>query len=42
MSSPSVHKGIGSAADLFNSLLSMFLVLGSNSIARKMSNTSLF
>lgn len=37
-----VNQGIGAAADLFNSLLSMCLVLGSNSIARKISKTSLF
>jgi putative aldouronate transport system permease protein len=37
-----VNQGIGAAADLFNSFLSMFLVLGSNQIARKVSNTSLF
>ena len=42
MGTASMPKGIGSAADLFNSLLSMFLVLGSNRIARKVSSTSLF
>lgn len=35
-------KGIGAAADMFNSLLSMVLVLGSNRIAKKVSKTSLF
>ncbi len=38
----SANQGIGAAADLFNSLLSMVLVLGSNSISRKVSKTSLF
>ncbi|MCI1735206.1 MAG: ABC transporter permease subunit [Bacilli bacterium] len=42
MKQPNINKGIGSAADLFNSLLSMFLVLGSNKVARKVSSTSLF
>lgn len=37
-----INQGIGAAADLFNSLLSMCLVLGSNKIARKISKTSLF
>jgi putative aldouronate transport system permease protein len=36
------NQGIGAAADLFNSLLSMVLVLGSNKIAKKVSKTSLF
>lgn len=36
------NQGIGTAADMFNSLLSMVLVLGSNKIAKKVSNTSLF
>jgi putative aldouronate transport system permease protein len=35
-------QGIGAAADMFNSLLSMVLVLGSNKIARSVSKTSLF
>lgn len=38
----SINQGIGSAADMFNSLLSMLLVLGSNKIAKKVSSTSLF
>jgi putative aldouronate transport system permease protein len=42
MTSSSLNQGIGAAADLFNSLLSMVLVLGSNQIARKVSSTSLF
>ena len=32
----------GTAADLMNSLISMFLVLGANTISRKVSDTSLF
>src|SRR5574344_965999 len=36
------NQGLGASADLFNSLLSMILVLGSNQIARKVSKTSLF
>lgn len=36
------NQGIGTAADLFNSLLSMCLVLGSNKIAKRVSSTSLF
>lgn len=36
------NQGVGAAADMFNSLLSMALVLGSNTIARKVSKTSLF
>jgi len=36
------NQGIGAAADLFNALLSMVLVLGSNRIAKKVSSTSLF
>jgi len=42
MSNGNINQGIGAAADLFNSLLSMFLVLGSNQIARRVSTTSLF
>jgi putative aldouronate transport system permease protein len=41
-SSTGGNQGIGAAADLFNSLLSMVLVLGSNKIAKKVSKTSLF
>jgi putative aldouronate transport system permease protein len=33
---------IGIVADLFNSIIAMFLVLGSNAISRRVSNTSLF
>lgn len=42
MTSANANQGIGSAADMFNSLLSMLLVLGSNKISRKVSTTSLF
>jgi putative aldouronate transport system permease protein len=42
MKQANINQGIGSAADLFNSLLSMLLVLGSNRVARKVSSTSLF
>lgn len=42
MTSSSINQGIGAAADMFNSLLSMFLVLGSNAVAKKVSSTSLF
>lgn len=35
-------QGLGAAADMFNSLLNMVLVLGSNRIAKKVSKTSLF
>lgn len=41
-STKNVNQGKGAAADLFNSLLSMVLVLGSNRIAKKVSKTSLF
>jgi len=37
-----VNKAAGAAADLFNSLLSMLLVIGSNKISKKVSNTSLY
>lgn len=33
---------VGAAGELFNSLIAMFLVIGSNYIARKVSDTSLF
>jgi putative aldouronate transport system permease protein len=33
---------IGTAADLFNSLIAMFLVLGANAISRRVSDTALF
>lgn len=42
MTSSTMNQGIGAAADMFNSLLSMLLVLGSNRIAKKVSSTSLF
>lgn len=42
MTNSQINQGIGAAADMFNSLLSMLLVLGSNKIAKKVSNTSLF
>lgn len=42
MANEKINQGIGAAADMFNSLLSMLLVLGSNKIARKVSSTSLF
>lgn len=42
MSQADINQGIGAAADMFNSLLSMLLVLGSNKISRKVSSTSLF
>jgi len=38
----SFQLSYGSAADLFNSLIAMFLVLGSNYISRRVSDTSLF
>jgi putative aldouronate transport system permease protein len=37
-----LNDGAGSAADMFNSLLSMVLVIGSNKVAKKVSSTSLF
>lgn len=37
-----IAKAIASSADLFNSLIAMFLVIGSNMIARKVSDTSLY
>lgn len=42
MGQSGMNQGIGAAADMFNSLLSMLLVLGSNKISRKVSTTSLF
>jgi len=42
MTNAGINQGIGAAADMFNSLLSMFLVLGSNAVAKKVSSTSLF
>ena len=40
--SPDVALALATAADLFNSLIAMFLVLGANFISRRVSNTSLF
>jgi putative aldouronate transport system permease protein len=42
MGQAGMNQGIGAAADMFNSLLSMLLVIGSNKISRKVSTTSLF
>ncbi len=39
--SPAIEQ-IGVVADLFNSIIAMFLVLGSNAISRRVSSTSLF
>lgn len=38
----SSQLNFGTAADLFNSLIAMFLVIGSNYISRRVSDTSLF
>lgn len=37
-----IAKTIASAADLFNSIIAMLLVIGSNTIARRVSSTSLY
>ncbi|MBQ6783774.1 MAG: sugar ABC transporter permease [Acholeplasmatales bacterium] len=37
-----VYSQIGIVADLFNSIIAMFLVLGANAISRRVSSTSLF
>lgn len=37
-----VNMGVGAAADMFNSVISMLLVIGSNQIAKKVSKTSLY
>jgi putative aldouronate transport system permease protein len=37
-----VNMGAGAAADMFNSVISMLLVIGSNQIAKKVSKTSLY
>lgn len=37
-----ILKSIASSADLFNSVIAMLLVIGSNKIARKVSDTSLY
>ncbi len=42
MTNANKNQGIGAAADMFNSLLSMLLVIGSNKISKKVSSTSLF
>lgn len=42
MADAKINQGIGAAADMFNSLLSMLLVIGSNRISKKVSSTSLF
>lgn len=36
------NSGLGSAADMFNSIIAMILVLGANFISRRASDTSLF
>lgn len=38
----SIGKTIASAADLFNSIIAMLLVIGSNTIAKRVSSTSLY
>ncbi|HRY78719.1 MAG TPA: hypothetical protein P5154_08165, partial [Candidatus Izemoplasmatales bacterium] len=38
----SSQLNFAAAADLFNSLIAMFLVIGSNFISRRVSDTSLF
>jgi putative aldouronate transport system permease protein len=40
--SPTLTKSAAAAADFFNSLLAMLLVIGSNRIAKKVSKTSLY
>jgi len=35
-------KSIAASADLFNAIIAMLLVIGSNMIARKVSDTSLY
>lgn len=37
-----IAKAIAASADLFNSLIAMFLVIGSNMISRRVSDTSLY
>lgn len=37
-----IGKSISSAADFFNSIIAMLLVIGSNTIAKRVSNTSLY
>ncbi|MBO8414145.1 MAG: sugar ABC transporter permease [Firmicutes bacterium] len=38
----SINDSVGAAADMFNSVISMLLVIGSNQIAKKVSSTSLY
>ena len=37
-----IAKSMASSADLFNAIIAMLLVIGSNMIARKVSDTSLY
>lgn len=37
-----ISKAVAASADLFNSLIAMFLVIGSNMISRRVSDTSLY
>jgi ABC-type polysaccharide transport system permease subunit len=37
-----LNRAYAASADLFNSLIAMLLVIGSNMIARKVSDTSLY
>ena len=37
-----LSRSIAASADLFNSIIAMLLVIGSNMIARKVSDTSLY
>lgn len=39
---PTTSRGIAVAADLFNGIIAMFLVIGTNFISRRVSDTSLF
>ena len=42
MTGTNAKPALGSAADFFNSIIAMLLVLGSNAIARRVSSTSLY
>ena len=42
MTGSNAQPAAGAAADLFNSIIAMLLVLGSNAIARRVSSTSLY
>ena len=42
MTGAKANPSMGSAADLFNAIIAMLLVLGSNAIARRVSSTSLY